>query len=350
MTNTETTRTLGRFVEKIEAADAIGHLNLTLVPLGGGERHGRLDYLLAAEAIEAGTLSVTEVDESGSVPELLAVNSGEKMILLLDGEELVGAKQNRIINTTILLRAKSKTKIPVSCVEQGRWHHASREFTSGNYSPANLRARKSRDVTANLRRSGRAESDQGAVWEEVECCLEIAAVESPTMAMRDVVEQRRESFDAYVDALPYPNNARGVIAAVNGAFIAADIFDNPQTLRGIWPRLITGYAMDAISRREDKSSPFTAKAAEVLLEHTGEIECSALASVGLGKDWRFEAADIIGQALIAKRTCIHLSIFPNDSETNSQPQNTCATRIHPPSRRRRNRNRPENPPSDAGMQ
>ena len=107
----EKTKTLRKHVEKLETAEAIGHLNLTLVPLRGAG-HGRLDYILSEEAIEGGMLTVTEVSESGSVPELLAENKSEKMILLLDGEELVGAKQNRILNTTVLLRAKSKTRIP----------------------------------------------------------------------------------------------------------------------------------------------------------------------------------------------------------------------------------------------
>ena len=135
----------------------------------------------------------------GSVPELLAENTSDRMVLLLDGEELVGAKQNRILNTSVLLRPKSKTKIPVSCVEQGLWHHTSRKFTSGSYSPSRLRARKSRDVSYCLQSSGQALSNQGAVWEEVEESI----ASSLTLAMHDAIDQRRESIDSYVEALPY---------------------------------------------------------------------------------------------------------------------------------------------------
>ena len=323
-------RTLAKVVATLQVAEVIGHRNLTLAPLRGEGRR-RLDYILAAEAISAGTLTVTEVDASGSVPELLAVNSGEKMILLLDGEELVGAKQNRILNTTVLLRPNSRTKIPVSCVEQGRWHDVSHEFVSGNYSPSSLRARKSRGVTANLRQVGQAASDQGEVWDEVAHCISAAGARAPTMAMRDVVEHRRDSLDQYVAALPYPDDACGVIVAIDGTFVAADIFDRPGTLERIWPRLVTGYAMDAIGHGKDKPSTFSAKAADVLLEHVGEIECTPCPSVGAGKDWRFEAADIVGQALMANRTCVHLCAFPND-----EPGGREATglRILPPSRRR----------------
>mgnify|MGYP001485673302 CR=1 FL=1 len=77
------------------------------------------DYLTLSEALAAGTLVITEINEGGSVPELAVMNEGDLPVLLLDGEELAGAKQNRVVNTTILLKEHSKTVIPVSCVEQG---------------------------------------------------------------------------------------------------------------------------------------------------------------------------------------------------------------------------------------
>ena len=327
-------RTLAETVATLEVANVIGHRNLTLAPLRGEGRR-RLDYILAAEAISDGTLTVTEVDESGSVPELLAVNSGEKMILLLDGEELIGAKQNRILNTTVLLKPNSRTKIPVSCVEQGRWQHTSHEFASGNYSPSSLRAGKSRNVTASLRERGRAESDQGEVWDDVQCCISASGASSPTMAMQDVVEHRRDSLDTYVEALPYLDGACGVVVAINGAFVAADIFDRPDTLSRIWPRLVTGYAMDAIGRDKDKPATFSAKGASMLLEHVGEIECTPCPSVGVGKDWRFEAEDVVGQALVVDDVCVHLSVFPNDKRRDQNAPR--GPRIVPPSQRRQRR-------------
>ncbi len=260
------------------------------------------------------------------------------MVLLLDGEELVGAKQNRILNTTVLLSAKAETKIPVSCVEQGRWRHISQEFSSGSYSPAKLRARKSRSVSHNLIMAQEARSDQGAVWEEVASNVEELAVCSPTMAMHDAVEQRREWLGAYVEALPYLPQARGVVAAINGRFVALDLLDKPATMQRIWPRLITGYAMDAIAARQskEKSSPivFSAKAVSALLDHLGEIDCHPCQSVGVGQDWRFDAEDVLGQALIAEGSCVHLSAFPSQQLHGEQcPPHS----IQPPSTRRRSR-------------
>ena len=335
------------FVKTLEVGDPIGHANLTLVPLRG-ERRTRLQYMLAAEAIGAGSLEITEISESGSVPELLATNKAQSMILLLDGEELVGAKQNRILNTSVLLPARSKTRIPVSCVEQGRWRHVSMQFSSGSYSPAGLRARKSRDVSRSLQTVGQARSDQGAVWDDVAERAASLQSCSPTMAMHDAVEQNQDSLNAYVEALSYPAGACGVIAAIDGRFVALDLFDKAQTMEQVWSRLVTGYAMDAISRRADgksasKSKPFTAKGASALLEHLGQVPCVACPSVGVGEDWRFEAPDILGQALIvpaegesqpgepAPQVCVHLSAFPNDSR---ESDTASGPRILPPSHRR----------------
>ncbi len=324
------------FVEPLEVAEPVVHANLTLAPLRGEGRR-RIDYLMAAQAMAAGVFTVTEIDEAGSVPELLALNTSRQMVLLLDGEELVGAKQNRILNTSVMLPPGSRTRIPVSCVERGRWRHVSPTFGVGGYSPARLRARKSRQVTASLRQRGRAESDQEAVWNDVEEHLAALGAPSPTRAMRDGLERRRDSLGAYLKALPYPQGARGVVAAINGRFAAADVFDKPETLEAVWPRLVTGYAVDALSRPRKAPPAFSPAAAEVLLEHVGEVECVMFPGIGLGEDWRFEAEDIVGQALLVGGECVHLSVFPS-SEASSPVGR--GGRIAPPSRRRRRRTGP----------
>jgi hypothetical protein len=333
--------TLAPFIETLKVGDGMGHLNLTLVPLRG-EGHGHLDYTLAADAIAAGVLTVTEVSEGGSVPQLAVVNEATKMVLFLDGEELVGAKQNRILNTSVLVAPKSQTKIPVSCVEQGRWRYAAPDFRAGGYSPSKLRARKSRDVTHNLMAEGRAVSDQGAVWEEVAANHASLGSHSPTMAMHDAIEQRRELLDGYLKALPYPQGARGVWVSISGGFAAMDLFDRSETLERVWPRLMTGYALDALAARNRKDPPLVPRGALVILERLGHVACQPCPSVGVGEDWRFEAEDLVGQALVAEGVCVHLSAFPNEARDGRGPGRT-EQQIVPPSRRRRNR---RGPPDD----
>src|SRR5271168_2701414 len=134
----------------IRVGNPICHESLTVFPLFA-EPSGQVDYLLSDEALQAGSVMVQEVSEGGSVPDLLVENSGDIRVLFLEGEELVGAKQNRILNTSILLPAHSKTKIPVSCVERGRWGYRSRQFgSSGRHSSSKLRHSLKSSVTESL--------------------------------------------------------------------------------------------------------------------------------------------------------------------------------------------------------
>src|SRR5260370_40944312 len=111
----------------IRVGNPIRHESLTVFPLFA-EPNGQVDYLLSDEALQAGSVRVQEVSEGGSVPDLLVENSGDIRVLLLEGEELVGAQQNRILNTSVLLRARIKIKIPVSCVAPARLAYKSRQF------------------------------------------------------------------------------------------------------------------------------------------------------------------------------------------------------------------------------
>ena len=74
------------------------------------------EYRLSEDAIADETVVVEEVSEGGSVPDLYVTNENDLTVLFLEGEELIGAKQNRMVNTSILVAAQSRTKIPVSFV------------------------------------------------------------------------------------------------------------------------------------------------------------------------------------------------------------------------------------------
>ena len=103
---------------EIRVGDPIRHEALSVFPLFLEAGDG-LDYLLADEAIAAGTLTVSEVGESGSVPDLFVENTGDSRVLFIEGEELRGAKQNRVLNTSVLVAAGGKTKIPSVASSRG---------------------------------------------------------------------------------------------------------------------------------------------------------------------------------------------------------------------------------------
>src|SRR5437762_2180611 len=90
--------------------------NLVIMPVFGANGHGP-EYLTLKEALAANSVTLSEVSHGGHVPQLKVVNAGASPVLLLDGEELLGARQNRVLNTSILLKQSSETIIPVSCTE-----------------------------------------------------------------------------------------------------------------------------------------------------------------------------------------------------------------------------------------
>jgi hypothetical protein len=107
------------FINGIEVEEPKSFRNMAIFPIFVEEEDG-LDYITLGESLEEGLVKITEKDEGGSVPEIKVKNGSKRRVLIVEGEELVRCKQNRIINTTILVEAQSELVIPVSCVERGR--------------------------------------------------------------------------------------------------------------------------------------------------------------------------------------------------------------------------------------
>jgi hypothetical protein len=134
--------------ESIQLGEPIEHRGVVIAPLFP-RRQPRIEYLTLEEAIPLG-FRITELDAAGRVPELLATNPLESNVLLYDGEELLGAKQNRILNVTVLVAATSETRIPVSCVEEGRWSARSTFFDAAKHTAyPELRRRKAERLSAD---------------------------------------------------------------------------------------------------------------------------------------------------------------------------------------------------------
>src|SRR5262245_59069715 len=91
------------------------NLTLTQILLNDGPLSS-VEPMSVEEALAAGSMRVSEISAEGHVPELQVSNLGEAPVLILDGEELVGAKQNRIVNVTNLVPPHSEIVIPVSCI------------------------------------------------------------------------------------------------------------------------------------------------------------------------------------------------------------------------------------------
>ena len=244
------------------------------------------DYLTLDEALARGNVRVTETSEAGDVPELRLENLGEQPVLLLDGEELVGAKQNRVLNLTILAPAKSTITIPVSCVEAGRWSHTSPEFsTKGRAFYAAGRARKADQVTASLRTSGTRHSRQGEVWEDIAAKSRRMESYSDTAAMECLYEDYQDQVEEYLKAIEVVEGQAGAVFAINGQIRGMELFDFSVTFRKLMPKLLRSYALDAIDE-QDGSANSSPPDVMRFLSAVAAADGSEHPAVGVGDDIR----------------------------------------------------------------
>jgi hypothetical protein len=288
---------------------ASGCANLCVYPLLAPAARPR-DYLTLAEALERGTAVVTEISEGGSVPELLLENRGDSKVLLLDGEDLVGAKQNRVLNVSILVGGRRKVKIPVSCVEHGRWRHTSARMRTGDsvLSPLS-RSYTSSEVSTSLSRTGLRRSDQSRVWSDVDTTLRTLVCDSSTGALADVHEQRRARLDEYVRAVHRVPDQVGVVFVLNGEVLGMDLLDATDSLAHLLPRLVRSYALDALEHPGEDDRHATPLQVSAFLQQVADAPTQVFPSTDLGQDLRFSGEAIMGGALVEDDRVIHLVAF-----------------------------------------
>ena len=262
-------------------------------------------WLTLAEA--GGWVTISEVSDSGAVPTLTVKNNADRPVLLLDGEELLGARQNRILNTTVLVAAHSSTTIPVSCVEQGRWSYRSRRFTSSDYwLYASLRRLKAARVSESLHQRGRHDSDQREVWDGLAEKAEDLGVESPTGAMHAVYEQYAEQMQTGRKAIAAADNQTGAIVYVAGEWAGMEVLAAPALFARAWRRIGTGYLADALGR-EAGGEPRIAPADVVERVRAATVE--PVPAVGLGREYRLGGGHVVGAALVVDEVVAHLAAF-----------------------------------------
>jgi hypothetical protein len=306
------------WLEDIEVGEALHHRNLTLFPLfreGGKAGTSRLPdsaesdrYVLLSDAIERGEAVVEEVSEGGSVPLLAVTNGSVRPILIPEGEILIGAKQNRTVNLTVLVAAGKRFDLPVSCVEQGRWGYTSQRFAAESYAHPELRKKKISSAQIGRRLSGMAFSDQSAVWQSVEEHLGALGAVSPTRDMVAGYRVAEKQMKEYRAKIRLPEGACGFLAASGGKVTGVDLFDAPDTMRKLWKRVADAYFVEAV--RGDEEAPVASRErAETFLAAVAESLNPAANQPELGFELELAREDLAGAALWHEGAVCHLSAF-----------------------------------------
>lgn len=311
------TGTISDYLAHLKLGDPTEFENLALVPLFHDQRNAP-KYITLEEGLTKSVLEVEEMESGASVNEILIRNKSDAKALLFEGEELLGAMQNRILNVSVLVPATSKQVLPVSCVEAGRWRHESSESEGKRFRVADRvhyargRALNNHAVSTNLDSNRSYVGNQSAVWDDIAQKSRRLGVESDTGASDSMYAEKSTASARYLKSFkPLPSQI-GSIFLVDGNVSGVELFARAKTHKAMFKRLIRSYALDAIDLQTSDRAPTTSK--EDISQHAKNFTQSLKSAwskefdgVGEGVNVRFRDDKLTGGALLHQDRVLHLS-------------------------------------------
>jgi hypothetical protein len=300
--------------------DPIRHGNLTVFPVVAAKSYPTNEFLTLDEGLRSGEVVITEAGsvqglirrshntpgirhDAAQVNRLVLVNNSKRPLLLLAGEVVSGGKQDRVIGKDRIVPAESDPiDLSVFCVEPGRWVPTSERFGASGamYSSASNDPKAPPPmalmVQPSVRAKAMADKDQQAVWDAVnkqkeEVAARLTMAPAPAKAEIETTSSYARVMEnsevrKQVDAVAKPieqnyqslihqlrdRNAVGVVVAVNGRIIWADIFASPDLLAKYWPKLVRSYASEAVVTRAKDVEASLHRAQEFLVDMEGRRE------------------------------------------------------------------------------
>ena len=266
--------------------------------------------------IATGPGSGLVVDElpNASAPTLSVTNPTDRAILLIEGESLVGGAQNRTLNVSVLVPAGATLKIPVTCLEQGRWG-ARRAFQYGDVmAPRRVRRTKQDAVAQRMATVGahsfERHADQGAVWQMVDRELGRMGVDSSSRAMSDAKAffdrdpDRRNAVEQLVTMGPLPGQC-GLVVSHGRRIVAAELFASTDLLRPHWGAIVRSHLLEHPTA---DGRPSASRALR-FLGRFANSPSERKEGLGHGIEHHVRTDRVVGQALVLPTTLIHAGAF-----------------------------------------
>jgi hypothetical protein len=258
----------------------------------------------------SGLVEVREVSGGGQVNTLVATNRSDLPVLLLEGEILEGMQQTRVLNVTILLPAKTKLEIPVSCVEAGRWSQTSiAAMRSPFHMSPRARSRKNVTVAQSVLSIGTFASNQAEVWASVDDELRAHDVESSTFEHAEIGRQKQAEIEETLAQLEPDPGQCGVFAVLGGRPMCMDLFDRASTLEAVWSGLVGSYAMDAMTVRKEADAARDVGRAITWLKALPKSTPTSHPGVGLGTNVVLSSPKAGAAGLVVDDAIVHLGAF-----------------------------------------
>ncbi|MDD3626905.1 MAG: hypothetical protein PHV06_06255 [bacterium] len=248
------------FSLNFEIGDPVIYKSLVIFPVINPEsQEPPHDYITLADALAEDLLDIKEIDEGGSVNTLSATNKSNRYIYLMAGDIIEGAKQNRTIGVDVILKPLAKNvKIPVFCVEQGRWTYASDEFSSRN-----------KVATGKVRSAANYDGNQSQVWTEVSKTNSLLNTQNETDALtemydsEEIIKKVKEIKTKFID-LPSKNPKMVGVVVFIGKDGILDVFGNHLLFEKKWESLLESYIIDSLSAEQTAALPSKSSAKNFL--------------------------------------------------------------------------------------
>jgi len=284
---------------------------LAIYPLAADAVADDSKYEHLDKAVSKKTVVITEWG-SGTVPNLKVANKGKGKVFVMTGEIMTGARQDRMSAHDVLLAPGSgAVKLPVYCVEQGRWVSKGERFAAGHTAG-----------TMKLRKSAVAKSSQGQIWSDVAAKSAESGVRSATGTMQAVYDNAQlgnkiKSYEkAFADLPARTPNMVGFVVAVGGRLETADLFANPPLLDGLWQKLVKAAATDAVTNEQDPASQPTADQVRAFLGAGIAGAYKPVDNPGLGKEFLIEGeSGVSGSTLIHEARVVHMALFAPERQS-----------------------------------
>lgn len=297
-----------RYLNAITVGDAVEYKNLRIFPLIAQKTLSTQHYVTLDEAVDKGWLKMKEVG-TGQIEFVEMKNTGPKIVFIMTGEVISGAKQDRMTKEDILLGAKSEwIRVPVYCVEHGRWVSVTPEFQSAKVLVPNA-----------VRQRAKITESQSDVWEEIAQSQDELGIASETGTVRSNYQDAgvQHTVDEYArafKAIPTLSSLTvGVVVTTENRIICCDLFAHNKLLQKLWNKLIQSYAMDAL---HSERGTVTKRTIEEFLTHLKDVRYVSAGTPGAGQLFKTESFYGKGSALIHDATIVHMDFFPTISSIN----------------------------------
>ncbi|WP_405294238.1 ARPP-1 family domain-containing protein [Methanobrevibacter sp.] len=287
----------------IELLAPQSYRNISIIPIKSNS-NTKLDLLTLKKGFELGLVEVKECEVS-TVNTLIVKNNAVTPLILIDGEEVVGGDQNRLVNATTIIAAKSDMKVPVSCTEKGRWAYKS-EFKNSNYI-ANYKTRRAKEYA-----SRKTSSFQDTVWSSINDLEVKNSFVSPTSAMQESYEQLKIDHNKFIEEFSVADGQNGILIIVDGEIKGFEIFLNNSIYRAFHEKILKSYLIDA--EIKDKAFAINIDTAHKIIADAFNSTFEKRESKGLEEFFDFENQEGLGKLYTFENEIVHISYFKKMEE------------------------------------